>query len=201
MLDDTQDPQLNPSSPSVNTWRELLVNKFSLAKDASAKDILAYITKKANLDKLTVDERAHIEQGLYWLGILSDLPLSPRGTLLDTLCALLEEKMKYNVGERDLVFLQHVFLVKTKEGKMQRRTSTLLEYGEPIKPAGSKQPAVTAMAKTVGVPCGIATQLILDGKLTDKGVLAPMNWPLCSVLIDALKKENIEMIEDSVDLE
>ena len=56
------------------------------------------------------------------------------------------------------------------------------------------------MAKTVGVPCGLATQLILDGKLTDTGVLAPMNWPLCEVLIEALKKEGVEMVEDCVEL-
>ena len=38
----------------------------------------------------------------------------------------------------------------------QLRTATMLEYGEPY-------PGTTAMAKTVGVPCGIAVQLILDG--------------------------------------
>ena len=34
------------------------------------------------------------------------------------------------------------------------------------------------MAKLVGVPCGIAVQLLLDGKISKKGVLAPCTFLL-----------------------
>jgi hypothetical protein len=37
-------------------------------------------------------------------------------SLLDTLCARLETLMKYKPGERDLVMLQHKFVVKWKDG-------------------------------------------------------------------------------------
>lgn len=33
------------------------------------------------------------------------------------------------------------------------------------------------MAKLVGVPCGIAVQLVLDGVINQKGVLAPCEFP------------------------
>jgi hypothetical protein len=39
------------------------------------------------------------------------------GNLLDTLCAQLEKLMKYEPGERDLVMLQHKFVVEWKDGK------------------------------------------------------------------------------------
>ncbi|KAJ1671723.1 saccharopine dehydrogenase (NADP+, L-glutamate-forming) [Spiromyces aspiralis] len=47
------------------------------------------------------------------------------------------------------------------------------------------------MAKTVGVPCGIATQLILDGKITTKGVIAPLTPDLYEPLIDLIEAEAI----------
>jgi|HubBroStandDraft_2_1064218.scaffolds.fasta_scaffold1230392_1 hypothetical protein len=37
------------------------------------------------------------------VGIFSDAKITPRGNPLDTLCALLEEKMSYEEGERDFV--------------------------------------------------------------------------------------------------
>jgi saccharopine dehydrogenase-like NADP-dependent oxidoreductase len=57
----------------------------------------------------------------------------------------------------------------------------------------------TAMAKTVGVPCGIATQLVLDGVLNQRGVIAPMSMDICRPLIDALEKEGIKMHEEILD--
>jgi spermidine synthase len=39
------------------------------------------------------------------------------GNLLDTLCGRLEGLMKYEEGERDLVMLQHKFIVEWKDGK------------------------------------------------------------------------------------
>ena len=76
------------------------------------------------------------------------------GNLLDTLCAQLETLMAYAPGERDLVMLQHKFVVEWADGKTvsTRRfptqgtmniwaylgmggqdtiTSTLEAYGEP----------------------------------------------------------------------
>ena len=74
-----------------------------------------------------------------------------------------------------------------RDGSTEPRTATLLEYGNPN--------GYQAMAKTVGVPCGIATQLILDGKLTIKGVIAPMTPEIYEPLIELIEKEDISCIE------
>ena len=51
------------------------------------------------------------------------------------------------------------------------------------------------MATTVGVPCAITTQLILDGKIEKRGVLAPMSMDLCGPIIDELEKLGIKMVD------
>jgi saccharopine dehydrogenase-like NADP-dependent oxidoreductase len=99
------------------------------------------------------------------LGLFSSAKVTPRGNLLDTLCATLEEECKYAEGERDLVMLQHKFTVERKDGKIETLTSTMEAYGKPEGPS--------AMALTVGVPCGVAVQLILDGKITETGIRQP----------------------------
>lgn len=62
-------------------------------------------------------EDARILDGLKWIGLFSDEKVSPRGAnLLDTLCARLENLMKYEEGERDLIMLQHKFFVEWADG-------------------------------------------------------------------------------------
>ena len=55
----------------------------------------------------------------------------------------------------------------------------------------------SSMAKTVGVPCGIAVQLILDGVIKETGVLAPYTRALCDPILKELEKEGIGMVEKS----
>jgi spermidine synthase len=63
-------------------------------------------------------EESRIVSGLRWIGLFSDEKVTPRaGNLLDTLCAQLEKLMAYEEGERDLVMLQHKFVVEWKDGK------------------------------------------------------------------------------------
>jgi saccharopine dehydrogenase-like NADP-dependent oxidoreductase len=66
-------------------------------------------------------------------------------------------------------------------------TSTLEAYGDPS--------GYSAMALTVGLPCGIATQFVLDGVIKTPGVLAPYTKELCDPLREKLESEGIKMIE------
>ena len=52
-----------------------------------------------------------------WIGLFSNEKAPVRASnLLDTLCARLEELMKYEESERDLVMLQHKFFVEWADG-------------------------------------------------------------------------------------
>jgi len=54
------------------------------------------------------------------------------------------------------------------------------------------------MAKLVGVPCGVAVKMVLDGRISERGVLAPLKKSLTEPLIEELKKYDIEMIEKTI---
>lgn len=156
----------------------------------------------------TESESERIISGFRWIGLFSSEACQVRnGNLLDTLCARLEGLMKYEQGERDLVMLQHKFIVEWADGSVvgtflvsslnrrltsfhtnqQTLTSTLEQYGSPS--------GHSAMALTVGLPCGIATQLVLDGVLNEPGVHAPYDEKTCAVLREVLEKEGVGMVE------
>lgn len=55
------------------------------------------------------------------------------------------------------------------------------------------------MARLVGVPCGVAVKQVLNGTISDRGILAPMNTKLNDPLIKELKEEyGIECIEKTI---
>lgn len=55
------------------------------------------------------------------------------------------------------------------------------------------------MARLVGVPCAVAVKQVLNGTITDKGILAPMNAKINDPLIKELKEiYGIECIEQTI---
>jgi saccharopine dehydrogenase (NADP+, L-glutamate forming) len=56
----------------------------------------------------------------------------------------------------------------------------------------------SAMARLVGIPCGVAVKLVLDGTISEKGILAPMSAEINDPLIKELKKYGIECKEQTV---
>ncbi|EAU83678.1 spermidine synthase [Coprinopsis cinerea okayama7 len=167
------------------TWAEVTQKAVS-ANDAEEATLVERIKAIA---KFPNDSEANrIISGLRWIGLFSKDKVTPRaGNLLDTLCAQLEKLMKYEENERDLVMLQHKFFVEWADGSEQILTSTLEAYGAP----GGH----SAMALTVGLPCGIAVQLVLDGVITKTGVYAPYTKEICDPIREVLEKEGLGMIE------
>ncbi|KAL9611432.1 MAG: hypothetical protein Q9167_003906 [Letrouitia subvulpina] len=128
-------------------WKEA-TKKILGATSSSENDLVWAISSKTTFKN--TDEKNRLVAGLKWLGIFSELKITPKGNPLDTLCAALEEKMTYEEGERDFVFLQHNFEIENKDGSKDIVTSTLCEYGSPIGSGG-----YLAMEKLVGIPCGV----------------------------------------------
>ncbi|GAD99825.1 saccharopine dehydrogenase [Paecilomyces variotii No. 5] len=162
-------------------WKEA-TQKILAATSSTEKDLLWAISSKTAFKDN--DEKDRIVAGLKWLGIFSDAKITPKGNPLDTLCATLEEKMNFEEGERDLVMLQHKFEIENKDGSRETRTSTLCEYGAPTGSGG-----YSAMAKLVGIPCGVAAKQVLNGTISDKGILAPMSSRINDPLMKELKEK------------
>ncbi|KAH6689561.1 saccharopine dehydrogenase [Plectosphaerella plurivora] len=183
-LEDTAADAFGKAQP----WKEATKSIVG-ASSSSAADLEAAIVAKATFD--SPEDKQRILSGLRWIGLFSDEQTIPRGNPLDTLCATLEKKMQFEEGERDLVMLQHKFEIEHKNGERETRTSTLVEYGEPK--------GYSAMAKLVGVPCGVAVKQVLNGTLSDRGVLAPMNAKINDPLIKELaEKYGIAMVEKTI---
>lgn len=138
----------------ATSWKEATKEVLG-ATSSSEKDLQWAIASKTKFPNN--DERDRLLSGLRWIGLFSDEQTIPRGNALDTLCATLEQKMQYGPGERDLVMLQHKFEIENKDGSKETRTSTLCEYGTA---------ETSAMARTVGIPCGVAVKQVLDGTIS-----------------------------------
>ncbi|TFK60671.1 saccharopine dehydrogenase [Pluteus cervinus] len=169
------------------TWAEVTQNTIG-ATDATESTLIKRIKELVSFPDEY--EANRIISGLRWIGLFStDKTVIRAQNLLDTLCARLETLMKYEQGERDLVMLQHKFVIWWADGKEEIRTSTLEAYGDSA-PGG-----YSAMARTVGVPCGIATQLVLDGVLKTPGILVPYTKEICDPIREVLEKLGLGLIE------
>lgn len=144
--------------------------------------------KKALALDLNVEEGSDIIKRLEWLGLLNDDPLpTEKGSALDILGARMLEKLQYESGERDMIVLQHTFEAFYPDGKEERITSTLIDFGIPD--------GDSSMARTVGLPPAIATKLILEGKIKETGVHIPVLPEFYIPILEELKQLDISFKE------
>jgi saccharopine dehydrogenase (NADP+, L-glutamate forming) len=120
------------------------------------------------------DERAI--SNMEWLGLLSNTPLLDGSSRLDALAKLMEGKLVYKTSERDMIVLQHRFVIETttEPGTL---TSTLIDFGVP---GGG-----TAMSRTVGIPAAIGMDLLLKEQMP-RGVLIPTIPQLYGPILERL---------------
>ncbi len=152
------------------TWADF-TESFIPAGKGDAKQRLAEYTGISAKG----EEMAKLE----WLGIFDKKPIIMKdGTPAQILQALLEEKWKLKDGDIDMIVMQHQFEYEVK-GKKQRLYSSLVVKGDDA--------IHTAMAKTVGLPLGIVTKLILNGKINLKGVCIPTVKEIYKPLLNELE--------------
>jgi len=125
-----------------------------------------------------------------WPGILDKTPIPlSSGTPAEILLNLLESKWKMELGDLDLVVMQHIFEY-ILNGKTQTHVSSLSVKGE--------NETATAMSKTVGLPMAIAAKLILNGKVKTKGVAIPVVAEIYEPLLHELAQMGIVFIEEHI---
>ena len=153
---------------NIKTWKQLLLYKLNLKEEEIERNIESEIYEK-----------------IKWLGLLEERPLpEPEGTVFQNFVKLLEEKLKYEEGEKDMVVLK-TKIVAEIDGKMEIKKILLIDYGE----IGKE----TAVARTVSLPAVISAKLILEGKITLKGVWIPNHKEIYEPVLKELEEEGIKI--------
>jgi saccharopine dehydrogenase-like NADP-dependent oxidoreductase len=127
---------------------------------------------------------------LHWLGMFSSRPIGhDRISPLDALSEIMQEKLSYLPGERDMVVLFHEFKAWFEDDDhYERLTSSLVDFG--VRYGDS------SMSRTVSLPAAIAARLILEGKITRRGVLRPVIPEIYNPVLDELANLNIVCSEE-----
>jgi saccharopine dehydrogenase-like NADP-dependent oxidoreductase len=131
------------------------------------------------LPYVTTENSAMLE----FLGLFDHNPI-PAGarTSADVLQLLLETRLAMQPRDKDMIVMQHE-IEYTLKGKRRREQSTLIVKGE--------DHLNTAMARTVGLPLGIAAKLLLENRLTLRGLHIPIIPELYVPVLKELEHEGI----------
>jgi saccharopine dehydrogenase-like NADP-dependent oxidoreductase len=117
---------------------------------------------------------------LEWLDIFKDIKVGIKNaTPAQVLQKILERKWSLKPDDKDMIVMWHKFIYEM-DGKEHEKHSSMVIKG--------KDTQDTAMAMTVGYPVGIATKMILNGKISTPGVHIPikkeMYDPILAELVD-----------------
>lgn len=108
------------------------------------------------------------------------------GSSADILQWILEKKWALQPGDRDMIVMLHE-IQYTREGHQYVLQSQLVVEGE--------DSAHTAMAKTVGLPLGIAAVLLIDGAIPIRGLQIPTHPAIYQPVLAKLASEGIRFTE------
>jgi saccharopine dehydrogenase-like NADP-dependent oxidoreductase len=162
------------------TYSEFLAERANVEAKNIRKNIAA---------KLGISKDSPVMESFDFLGFFSDEPLhcienSPFEITSDRMIS----RMMLKNDERDMVILQHIFLALYPDGTKEVIKSSMLDFGS--------ADTNTSISRTVALPAAIAVKLILDGKISLRGVLRPVYPEIYNPVIDELKTLGIEMKEE-----
>ncbi len=144
--------------------------------------------KEAVAEHLGLTPDAHAIQAMEWLGLFSNQRMHRRqDNAFEVVSDLMMEKMMIGLKERDMVAMQHLFLVRWPDGSREGIQSCLLDHGT--------RETDTAIARTVALPAAVAAEMIMNGEITATGVHIPVIPDLYNPILDRLETMGIGMVE------
>ena len=181
--------ELESSGGNKETAEEvMMVNENGKLQEVGMDDLknnaAATIAFKMHESKLTLRQ-------LFFLGMDDDKTLVNKGrcSAADVLQFALEKKLPLKDEDKDMVVMLHEIEYETEKQK-RKQESLLVLIGE------NKEK--TAMAKTVGLPLGIAAKLILNGSIELKGLHIPVHKDIYNAVLKELASEGIVFKEVTV---
>jgi saccharopine dehydrogenase-like NADP-dependent oxidoreductase len=166
----------------------LMVDENGLLEDINIDEVksnaVAAVTGQLHATNLSM-------QQLFFLGIADNETIINKGycSAADVLQFALERKLLLAEQDKDMIVMLHE-IEYAVTGKQYCIKSQLIVKGE--------DHLRTAMAKTVGLPIGIAASLILKGKLQLTGLHIPIIPEIYEPVLEELKKHGISFTEKIV---
>jgi saccharopine dehydrogenase-like NADP-dependent oxidoreductase len=129
-------------------------------------------------------------RSLDWLGFFSESKMD-YGSLspFEITSRQMISRMSLGENERDMVVLQHIIHAIYPDGRREKITSSIVDFGT--------QASNTAIARTVALPAAIAVKLILEKKIILKGVYRPVVPEIYEPVLEELGSLGIKMNEYS----
>jgi len=157
-----------------------------LTNETDAVDVTGLTFKKWSAPVLSFMNKDN-EMMLKFLGLFDDVPVPAAAkTSADILQFLVETKLKMQPADKDMIVMLHEFEYVV-DGENKSLKSCLVVKGE--------DSLRTAMAKTVGLPLGIAAKLILNGTLHLKGLHIPTAKEIYEPVLKELGSAGIKFTE------
>ncbi|MEP7163656.1 MAG: saccharopine dehydrogenase C-terminal domain-containing protein [Ferruginibacter sp.] len=125
---------------------------------------------------------------LFYLGMDDTETMINKGkcSAADVLQLSLEQKLALKPADKDMIVMLHEIEYTINEKRNSIHSSLLVKGDDSIH---------TAMAKTVGLPLGIAAKLILSGQINMKGIHIPVTKEIYDPVLKELKIHGIEFVE------
>lgn len=154
-----------------NTYREWYSSKLNSFSEKNIDEKTALLLKDQN-----------VQHQFDFLGFFSDDTLPAKDSSAKILQSLLENKLVMKPTDKDMIVMVHeVEYILGNE--FEKLVSTLI-----VKGTDSRH---TAMAKTVGMPLAIAAILILEGKISLKGLHIPVLPEIYEPVLAGLEENGI----------
>ncbi|MCF6366205.1 MAG: saccharopine dehydrogenase NADP-binding domain-containing protein [Bacteroidales bacterium] len=162
------------------TYREFTNTFLKFVPDLSVEEKICKV--------FNIDEDSSIMYRLRWLGIFKDTKIGLKNASpAQILQKILVEKWVFGEQDKDMIVMQHKFQYELN-GKTKEITSSLVVEGE--------DNTNTAMSATVGLPVGIATKMILTGKIKTKGIQIPVIKSIYEPVLEELRNFKIKFEEE-----
>lgn len=117
--------------------------------------------------KLGIESADSPVESLRYIGMLSDQPIeAERASLLDLMADCMARTLAYQDRERDMLLQRHDLTFTYPDDKRECVTAIMVDYGIP---GGD-----SSMARTVSLPAAIGARMILEDRITIRGVQIPI---------------------------
>ena len=138
--------------------------------------------------KLGVHDAQPAFEALSYIGMLSEDNIKQSEiSLMDLMADRMAQTLVYQKDERDMLLMRHDLTFEYDDGRRERVTAVMVDYGI----VGGD----SAMARTVALPAAIAARLILQGKISLRGVQIPIDPQIYKPVLEELAQLGIGFTE------